>query len=356
MTGTAPTITDTQLYTLIMDGVTLAESGHECAAADFFHDLASRTRYSGAALAYWHEAINRLVCGDFERGLEAFEWRRIALPCWPLPATLPPELEWNGSQPLEGKHIVLFGEQGLGDTVQFIRYAPLLMQRGASRVSALVPPTLRRLLRSISGLHVLEEGERVDGNLFCALMSLPRAFGVRTSSDIPANVPYLVADSLAIATWRRRIECGELSPTGITWRGNPMHASDLKRSIRLADILTRFNMPLTALHDDLREDERILLDHSGQIAFVGNELHDMADTAALISALDRVITVDTAVAHLAGAMGKPTLLLLHHDRDWRWLRDGERSAWYPSLRLWRMRRGEEWPETLARIDPTVLDI
>lgn len=299
--------------------------------------------------AHWNEAVFRLLSGDLALGFSKFEWRRRVFPSlWPIPPSLPADREWNGSQSLIGQRMVLFAEQGLGDTIQFARYVPILFQAGASAVSAVVPSCLRRLLSTVPGLHVCSEGEEVQGDFYCSLMSLPAC--TKTALDtIPSSVPYLFPDPREVALWRARIDGGELSSVGVVWSGNPTHRADHQRSIPLATICETFEFPFTALHVSLSEEERRLLEENPRISFVGNELHDMAATAALVSALDLVITVDTAVAHLAGALNKPVWLLLHEHPDWRWLLHRETSPWYPSARLIRMQENESWPDVLLRL-------
>jgi len=308
------------------------------------------------ASAHVGESQCWLLLGDFAHGWEAYEWR------WRVPQPVPFARDftaplWLGKEPLAGKTILLHAEQGLGDAIQFCRYAPVVAGRGAAVVLE-VQPTLTALMASLKGpAQLVARGDPLPHfDFHCPLMSLPLALGTRLDS-VPATIPYLAADAARAQQWRARLAPYPGVKVGLVWAGSPRphlrQASivDRRRSLSLA----RLN-PLTALPGavfvSLQKGEAAaeaaqppagttLLDWT-------EELVDFADTAALIEALDLVIGVDTAVIHAAGALGKPVWLLNRFDTDWRWLLDREDSPWYPSLRLFRQERFGDWESAVAR--------
>lgn len=311
--------------------------------------LAARIKPDFAS-AHWNEALFRLLLGDFELGFEKFEWRKTVFQNnFQSGYKLPLAGAWSGNESVSGKNILLWTEQGLGDSIQFVRYVPLLNQAGA-RVFVLVPETLKRLFSSISGIEkVLDEGDNVDLNYHCSFLSLPYAFRTQFTS-IPSQTPYLEASSRDVEYWREKVESGEISRIGLVWSGNPTHRADQSRSIPLTSILATLKGEFTSLHLEIREDEQRDFAEQNQIQFVGDQLRDMADTAALISALDLVITVDTSVAHLAGALNKPVWILIDKNPDWRWMLERTDSPWYPSAKLFRRGGQESWGDVLMRVN------
>ena len=272
--------------------------------------------------------------------------------------SLPPDLaaisDWAGGDPA-GLRLLLHAEQGHGDTLQFCRYAPLLAAKGARRVGLLAQPALVRLLRDSFGgaVEVMPLGTPVAGGDWdarAALMGLPYRCGTRLD-DIPAEVPYLKAPEGAEAGWRARLPADGTLKVGLVWAGDPrrddLAASlvDRRRSLDLAALAPLAAIPGLSFHS-LQKGEA-----AAQAALPGcplrltdwtGELNDFADTAGLVAALDLVVTVDTAVAHLAGGLGRPVRVLSRLDGCWRWLRDRSDSPWYPSLRLYRQRRWGDW--------------
>jgi len=259
---------------------------------------------------------------------------------------------WYGNDPA-GRTLVLHSEQGIGDTLQFIRYAPLLASRGA-RVIAAVQHGLAPLLVGQAGIDdLIVPGQDVPPfDMHCPILSLPLAFGTELAT-IPAHTPYLMAPADRVAAWRGRLDQATGPRIGLTVAGNPGHVDDHNRSVPLADfaaLLTHtgaeFHLVQTALRpadqDALRRLPN-LRDHSAALA-------DFADTAALLSHMDLVISVDTAVAHLAGALALPTWLLLPFSADWRWLGDDRTdSPWYPAARLFRQRAIGAWQPVLHQV-------
>jgi hypothetical protein len=227
----------------------------------------------------------------------------------------------------------------------------LLANEGA-RVIVQAQTPLVPLLRGVKGAELVigSKDPLPQFDLQCPLMSLPLAFGT-TLETIPARVPYLSAPPDRIAVWADQLGKGATPRVGIAWSGNPKHGNDTNRSIQLKELLPLLSLGIevVSLQKDVREADREVLKANTGIRDFGNELKDFADTAALISLLDLVITVDTAPAHLAGALGKPVWILLPFSADWRWLLDREDSPWYPTARLFRQQAHGDWEYVVRRV-------
>ncbi len=294
------------------------------------------------APARFVEAGVRLYLGDFAGGWRGYEWRRGGA-FTPQRRKLAAPL-WLGEHSLAGKTILLHAEQGFGDTIQFIRYAPLVAARGA-RVLVEVQPPLVPLVSDMPGIAtVLGRGARLPPfDLHCPLPSLPLAFGTALET-IPASVPYLAPPQDRVGAWRARLpRCRPL--IGLVWAGERAHDNDINRSMRLealAPLLDLADVQFVSLQHDVRESDAPLLAQRTDVLSIGQQFTDFADTAAAIATLDLVIAVDTAVAHLAGAMGKPLFLLLPFAADFRWLRERRGSPWYPTARLFRQPHFADW--------------
>lgn len=292
--------------------------------------------------AHMTRALARLVTGDLRGGFEDYEWR-WKLPNHPRIAGFDPNREWRGDADINGRTLLLHAEQGHGDTIQMVRYIPLLLQLGA-RIVLLAHPGLKRLLAETTwggDVTVLSPDQQPPAHdLHCPLLSLPRVFGT-----IPAEVPYLHAPPDRISAWRRRLDALPASrKVGIVWTGDPAAMMNARRSVPLpllAPLSTVPNVTLVSLQKNAPSDPA-MQDWTG-------ELDDFADTAALVMALDLVIAVDTAVAHLAGALGRPVWLLNRRDTDWRWLLDRDDSPWYPTLRQFRQTRDGDWPTVIDHV-------
>jgi tetratricopeptide (TPR) repeat protein len=294
--------------------------------------------------AHLNESMARLVRGDFRRGWPKYEWRLAGRP---RPYKQPP---WLGDSPLAGKTILLHAEQGLGDTLQFLRYVPRLAEQGA-RVVVCVQPELKALVNGLSGAAaVIGSDEPAPAfELHCPLPSLPLAFRTELAT-IPGGVPYLRAPADRIAAWAKHLAPGDRLRVGLTWSGNPGHAADRHRSIPFGGLGALLDEPravFVSLQKEVRPDDEPRIVHEARVQRF--DFADFADTAAVISQLDLVITVDTSVAHLAGALGKPVWILLPRAPDWRWLLDREDSPWYPTARLWRQQRLDDWDGVIARV-------
>ena len=265
---------------------------------------------------------------------------------------------WTGAQPIAGRTILLHAEQGFGDTLQFCRYVPLVAAQGA-RVVLEVQPPLARLLTRLEGVtQVVAHGDALPRfDLHCPLMSLPRAFAT-TPETVPGKLPYLTADPAQQAAWRDALAGLDGRRVGLVWAGSARawlpHAMalDRRRSMRLADMAplgavrggSFVSLQLGPPAAQLNEPPEGLPVHD-----VADRLGDFADTAALVANLDLVIAVDTAVAHLAGALGKPVWLLNRFDTCWRWLLGREDSPWYPTLRQFRRDAQEDWANVVGRV-------
>ncbi len=282
--------------------------------------------------------------GDFAAGWHHYEGRR-RLPDWGGPAfraiTAP---LWEGED-LKGRSILLQAEQGLGDTIQFLRYAPLLAARGA-QVTVRLPPVLVRLARTLAGGIAVAGNDAVPPptDFHLPLLSLPLRLGT-TLDTIPPAVPYLGSTATAATGGRpRRI--------GLVWAGAPGHKRDRRRSIALATfapLARATGIDLVSLQIGPRAVEALAPPGGLTLRNALWDSADFADTAAVVAGLDLVITVDTALAHLAGALGKPVWILLPYAADWRWLLDREDSPWYPSAHLFRQEEPDAWAAVLERV-------
>ncbi len=300
--------------------------------------------------AHHNEALCRLLTGDFNRGWEKNEWR------WETRAAGNQKRnfvrpQWLGSEEIIGKTILLHAEQGFGDTIQFCRYVPLVAER-AARVVLEVQKPLYELMSTLPGTaQIVSRGDPLpDFDIHCPLLSLPLAFGTRLET-IPSEMPYLRAPPQAVMNWNVRLGPNSRPRIGLVWSGNPTHTNDHNRSIRLSALLPLldFNAIYVSLQKDVRTSDATMLREQSNLLDFGDELKNFSDTAALVSNLDLVISVDTSVAHLAGALGKPVWLLLPFIPDWRWLLDRDDSPWYPTARLFRQDDSRQWDNVIARI-------
>lgn len=307
----------------------------------------------GFVEAHWNRALAWLLMGNFEQGWPEYEWR------WRRPATPPrpfPQPRWDGS-PLRGKTILLHAEQGLGDTLQFIRYAPLVTGRGGM-VIAECQPVLVRLLSRCAGIQCLiARGQPLPAfDVHAPLLSLPGIFGT-TVATVPANVPYIFPDAELVRHWQQEVAAVRKKVNvGIAWQGGLRYPGRLYRSPLLAHfapLARREGVRLVSLQKGPGSEQ--LAGVAGQWPVVdwSSRLDETAgafmDSAALMKSLDLVVTSDTAVAHLAGALGVPVWVSLPVGADWRWLLHREDSPWYPTMRLFRQPAAGDWPALFARL-------
>ena len=298
--------------------------------------------------ALWNRALVLLVLGRFEEGWLAYEYRNLRHKT--LAARKYPKPLWWGKEPLKDQRLYIYWEQGLGDTIQFARYALLAAAAGAKVAFSVQGPLLRLFKSFEPAVTVIGQNEApTEFDLHCPLMTLPLAFGTRLET-IPAwEDGYLTAPPDDVARWDQRLPAGRRR-IGLVWSGSQMHANDANRSLALAKMAPLFQPGdvWVSLQKEVRDADRTALEAS-DILDVSTELGDFADTAALISSLDLVISVDTSVAHLAGALGKPTWVMVPFAPDFRWLLDREDTPWYPKMRLFRQSRAGDWDGVIARI-------
>jgi Flp pilus assembly protein TadD len=295
------------------------------------------------AEAHFAVATIQLAQGDFARGWPGFEWR-LRLPGFGFALPDLGRPGWQG-EALDGRTILLHAEQGLGDTLQFLRYVPMVAARGG-KVLLLVQPALKRLLTGLDGVAaVFGFGETLpDYDLHCPLMRLPRRFATEVETIPPVAAP-IAPPAAEAALWRSRFGSGDRPSIGLAWAGNASHANDHNRSTPLAalmPLLTADNIRWVSLQKEVPAGDAATLATYPEVLQPGDALIDMAATAAVIAALDLVISVDTAVAHLAGTMGKPVWLMLPFSPEWRWLGSRGDSPWYPTARLFRQKRPGDW--------------
>ncbi|HEV8094699.1 MAG TPA: tetratricopeptide repeat-containing glycosyltransferase family protein [Burkholderiales bacterium] len=301
--------------------------------------------------AHWNRAWALLALGDYERGWLEHEWRSKS-PRWLAPPPRSAAPRWLGESDCRGRALLVLSEQGTGDTVQYLRYVPLLAARGA-RVLLELPRSLERLCMPYRkwATLVFEDQALPPHDLHCPIASLPLAFKT-TVETIPAQLPYLDADPALVAQWRETLAPahGALR-AGLVWAGNPKQGSERRRGIGLEPCLPLLEVPGVRWHS-LQVGERasdLARLASGAALDLSERLTDFAETAAVIANLDLVVTTDTAVAHIAGALGKPVWVLLMFAADWRWLRGRDDSPWYPSARLFRQQSPGDWRGVIDRV-------
>ena len=330
----------------------LSARGQALQAAGRHHDaLESYARAIATnkdfAHAHFNQALALLTVGEYPRGFAQYEWRwkRAGIARRSLGKPL-----WLGEYPLGHKTILLHAEQGLGDTIQFVRYAPLLARAGAT-VIVEVQPELKPLLADLEGVSVIARGETLPGfDVHCPLGSLPLACKTEPAS-VPAAIPYLRVGAERIAKWRPRLDALPGRRVALAFAGNPDHINDRNRSIalaRLRPLLATPGVSFVSVQRDVRDADRELLGDARLITNLGAELADFSDTAAVLALADLVLTVDTSVAHVAGALGRPLWVLLPFWPDWRWTLDRE-SPWYPDARLFRQGADGDWNPVIEQV-------
>jgi Flp pilus assembly protein TadD len=309
------------------------------AAESYRKSIALKSDYPNA---HWNLAINRLRVGDLKTGWVEAEWR------WKTPKL--PLIErnfkcplWLGAEPLRGKTILLHNDQGLGDALHFCRYVPMVAAMGANVILE-VQKELYELLSGLAGVSKLvSRGETLpDFDFHCSLGSLPLAFDT-VLDTVPSATPYISVGNYADA-WKNRLASVKSPRIGLVWSGNPTHTNDRNRSMALEVLLALLDADagFVSLQKDARLADREILDQRKEILDLGPELKSFADTAAVVSHLDLVISVDTSVVHLAGALGRPVWVLLPYVPDWRWLIHRTDSPWYPTARLFRQTEARDW--------------
>ncbi len=345
------------------DAALAVEPGHLNAWLNRGKALAQLNRYDEAIASYvrvlairkdhpdahFNQALALLTQDEYQRGFIEYEWR------WRRTGMAPQKSRgkplWLGEYPLARKAVLLHAEQGLGDTIQFARYVPALVAAGAQVVLE-VQPELKALMARLDGApRVIARGEAPPPfDAHCPLGSLPLA--LKTEPDtVPARIPYLSADGARLAKWSAEMGALPAPRIALAWSGNPNHDNDRNRSIALRRLVRFFEASpasFVSVQRDLRGDDAPVLAASG-ITHVGSELEDFTDTAAVLALCDLVVTVDSAVVHLAGAMGRPVFVLIPFAPDWRWTLSGESTPWYPTARLFRQTKPGDWDDVLSRV-------
>ncbi len=305
--------------------------------------------------ALWDRTVLQLQTGN----LAGWKGREIARSLFPDLAAAYPKFSapiWRGEEPIAGKTIIVCQDQGLGDVIHFARYVPMLASRSA-RVILVVDPPLCPLLSALSGvsqcLPKLAETQLPQFDFHIPIDSLPLAFGTRLDS-IPASKSYLPSpDADRLQVWENRLGPYERLRVGLVWSGNPKHTNDRNRSmpLQMMSPLLDLDAMFVSLQKDVKPQDADFLRERTDIVDHSADLTDFAETAALVSCLDLVITVDTSIAHLAAALGRPTWILLPRNPDFRWMLDRDDSPWYPTVRLFRQSRTRDYASVIERVRP-----
>lgn len=326
--------------------------------------LAALERYAEAGAAYeaalaltpgyeeakWHLSWARLVLGDFAQGWQLFESRWTVAELGNV-RHYPQLPQWLGQESIAGKSLLLYHEQGLGDTLQFCRYVPLLQALGAQVSLAVQPALVSLLANQWPGVTVAESFADVSGfDWATPLMSLPLALGT-TLETVPAEVPYLRVPEPTVPEYSGRPR------VGIVWSGSTTHKNDRNRSMPLATLAPLLSLPVdwVCLQPEVRETDLAWLKAHPEVALQRPALPDFVTTAQIIAGLDLVITVDTSVAHLAGALGKPVWILLPTGCDYRWLLERADSPWYPTARLFRQSERGDWAGVVSYVQEALTE-
>jgi tetratricopeptide (TPR) repeat protein len=321
---------------------------HADAVESFSKAVAHKPDYADA---YFNRSLALLAVGDYARGFTDYEWRwkRSGMPAARRNFGRP---LWLGEFPLARKTILVHSEQGLGDCIQFARYIPLLAREGASVVLE-VQAELKSLLSRLVGVsQIFARGEALPGfDVQCPVGSLPLAHKT-VAASVPAEIPYLATDEKRLAKWRPRLEALKTPRVAFVWAGNVSHANDRNRSITFAQLKPLWEngaASFVSLQRELRRSDAEELKKAPDVLHLGDEFSDLDDTAAVIALCELVVSVDTSVAHLAAAMGRPTWVLLPFSPDWRWTLEAERSPWYPAARLFRQPQLGDWASVIERV-------
>jgi Tfp pilus assembly protein PilF len=312
------------------------------------------------ASAQYNLGLALLLKGDLEQGWPQYEWRRkvkrLAAAQFDFPQAI-----WDGSN-LSGKRILLHAEQGLGDTIHFVRYVPLVATRGGGIILA-SQKELAPLLRRMPGIEQLitPDDPLPPFDVHCPLPSLPGVFHT-TLENLPRQIPYLSPDPAEVETWKSKLRMEPADrrlKVGIAWAGRPQHSNDHNRSISVDLLRPVIEQQAVARFISLQKGTATSqlrdLPPGVEVLDVSQDLTDFAQTGALLANLDLVITVDTSVAHLAGAMGVEVWVLIPVNPDWRWMLGREDSPWYPTMRLFRQQRFGSWDQPIDRLAKALQD-
>ena len=301
-------------------------------------------------LANWNKAFGLLLKGDFAHGWSAYQARwehkklNLTLRSYAQP-------RWTGNEPLAGKRILVYCEQGLGDSLQFARFIPALIAQGAEVIFEVQPPLVSLMARCLSGVRVLELGQpSADFDAHIPLLSLPAALQCLNEKDF--SIPrYLAASTDKIDEWKNRLPFSDRPRIGLAWSGNAAHQNDRNRSIPLDRLLATLpeGYDYICLQNEIRPEDLKALANSPRVCDFTEHLKDFEDTAALCHLMDLVITVDTSVAHLSASLGQKTWVMIPYSPDWRWMLHREDTPWYPSMHLFRQIVPGNWEQNLTRL-------
>lgn len=320
---------------------------YDLAMQDYNQALTLNSEYISC---HWNKSLLLILQGDYAQGWQLYEWRlqepslrdkhyQLAFP------------GWRGEYSLAGKTILVYAEQGYGDVIQFARYVLLLKQQGAEVIFEVFQP-LHALLKSLPcEITLVSKGDPIPQfDTYCPVMSLP--YAMKTSLDnIPAPIPYLFADKNKVTKWQKALAKPKKMRVGLVWSGSTKHDNDANRSIPLKDLaeLLEVDVEWHSLQKEYRIYDQSTMLQYPQLQQHQDELNDFDDTAALIDCLDLIITVDTSVAHLAGALGKPVWILIPFSPDYRWLLEREDSPWYPNAKLIRQPIVGDWATPISKL-------
>lgn len=317
------------------------------ALASYDEALRIKPNYTEAT---WNKSLLLILTGNYLDGWMLYEAR---LQKEDLKKNYPayPQLAWRGKEDVRGKKILIHSEQGLGDSIQFIRYLDQIHQLGADIILE-VPKTLTTLANTIkTPITVVEKGSKLpEFDAYCPLLSLPYVFKT-TVDTIPSVIPYLSADKQKVSEWNSRLGVKTRKRIGLVWSGSAGHTNDQNRSIPLEVFADLLKLPVEwhSLQNEYRTEDKNFLDGHPEVRQHQEELDDFADTAALIECMDLVISVDTSVAHLAGALGKTTWILLPFSPDFRWMLEREDCPWYPTAKLLRQDEERDWKKVIMKL-------
>jgi len=300
--------------------------------------------------AHWNKALLLLLQGDYAEGWRLYEWRlkakeaKTKYPTFPQPS-------WRGEEDISDKRLLIHSEQGLGDVVQFGRFAPLLLARCAEVILEVPKPLVSVMQTLHPEVSIAVKGEALPHfDCHCPVMSLP--FVLKTTLEtVPSSSGYLRSSAEKVQRWADKLGVSRDKRIGVVWSGSATHKNDHNRSIPLLELSPLFDLPYEwhSLQKEYREGDLDLLSELPHVHQHQDSLSDFSDTAALIECLDLVITVDTSVAHIAGALGKPVWILLPYVPDFRWLLDREDSPWYDSARLFRQSDTSDFSEVIENV-------
>ena len=334
-------------------GTALNDAGrHAQAIAAFETAIALKLDFPQA---HYNLSLALLAVGDFHQGWEEYEWRWKCDDFSTLPAQLK-QPRWDGAA-LEGRTLLLYCEQGFGDTIQFVRYLPRLIDRGG-KIIVQCQPELQRLLHRVDGLvadrcQIIARGSELPAfDVWSPVLSIPRALGAALES-IPAPASYLSAEPDLLKRWHRRLGLDHRRlNVALAWAGSPEFKTDLTRSITLDRLAALAKIADVTFHS-VQKGPAAAQAHDPpaglQLIDLSPQLHDFADTSAVLSLMDLVITTDTSVAHLAGALGAPVWVMLQFTPDWRWLLERKDSPWYPSMQLFRQPALGDWESVVELV-------